>query len=391
MKRVGLFIYVAYGSGGMFQYGQQILEALLALPRNQFEITVFYVDNAWSEIIPERIAKHKITFPTFVDNFLKVLFILHFPDFVLRILFRLTQLRRISNSNLDLVIFPSQDLAGVFLTKKSVNVVHDMMHRYEPQFKESSSFGRGKFRDRLFESFCENSMVVLVDSNVGKNQMKESYGVDERKIDILPYVAPSHIVSYNDSLNTQYFKDVNLPAKFVFYPAQFWPHKNHKILIEAAELLKEDIKDFQLLFLGPKKHAFHDLYEMVREKNLLDTIKFIDYVPNEVLGGFYLRARAMIMPTFYGPTNIPPLEAIALKCPVAVSNIYGMPDQLGDAALYFDNKDVRDVAKVISMLWTDDSICAALKNKSEKHALEWNHEKFNLRLREIINVNLQEA
>jgi len=44
----------------------------------------------------------------------------------------------------------------------------------------------------------------------------------------------------------------------------------------------------------------------------------------------------MIMPTFFGPTNIPPLEAIAVGCPVAVSNIYGMPHQLGDAALYFN-------------------------------------------------------
>ncbi len=389
MIRIGVFIYVTYGSGGMFQYSQQILGALLALPRNQFEIVVFHVDKAWSEIIPDSIEKHKIDFPPFVDNFLKVLFRLHFPDFVLKFLFNLTQLKRVSSAGLDLVLFPSQDLAGIFITEKSVNVVHDIMHRYEPQFKESSSFGRGKFRDKLFKSFGKNSKVVLVDSVVGKSQLMESYGIGATKIEVLPYIAPAHIVSYNDELNTQYFRDLNLPPKFVFYPAQFWPHKNHKILIEAAELLKKDIADFKLLFLGPKKHAFHELYEMVREKNLMDTIRFIDFVPNEVLGGFYTRARAMIMPTFYGPTNIPPLEAIALKCPVAVSGIYGMPDQLGDAALYFDNKNVRDVANVISKLWTDDLICSILKKNSEKHLIKWNYEKFNLRFREIIDLHLR--
>lgn len=388
MRRIGLFIYVAYGSGGMFQYSQQVLEAMLSLPKNQFKILVFHVDNAWSNIIPNGIEKHKIAFPSIVDNLLKVLFRLHFPNFILRILFRLTPLRLITNSNLDLVIFPSQDLAGIFLTRKSVNVVHDIMHRYEPQFKESSSFGRGKFRDQLFKSFCENSTVVLVDSNVGKKQLMESYKADENKIDVLPYIAPSHIVSYDDQFNGQYFKGLNLPTKFVFYPAQFWPHKNHKILIESAELLKQSIDDFQLLFLGPKKHAFHDLHKMVKEKNLQDTIRFIDYVPNEVLGGFYLRARAMIMPTYYGPTNIPPLEAIALKCPVAVSNIYGMPDQLGNAAIYFDNNDVYDVAKAIKKLWTDDLLCATLRNNSEKHFSNWNNEKFNDRFNDILKSHL---
>lgn len=43
---------------------------------------------------------------------------------------------------------------------------------------------------------------------------------------------------------------------------------------------------------------------------------------------FYRRARRMVMPTYFGPTNIPPLEANALGCPVAVSKVYGMPEQL---------------------------------------------------------------
>ena len=48
---------------------------------------------------------------------------------------------------------------------------------------------------------------------------------------------------------------------------------------------------------------------------------------------FYKYAVALVMPTFFGPTNIPPLEAFALGCPVITSNIYGIPEQVGDAAL----------------------------------------------------------
>src|SRR5207248_2446916 len=112
--------------------------------------------------------------------------------------------------------------------------------------------------------------------------------------------------------------------------------KNHKILLEGALLIKDKIPGFSLVFSGHKNHEFNKLYQFCEQNNLLQHVIFLGFVPNEFLGGLYLRARAIVMPTHFGPTNIPPLEAIALKCPVAVSNIYGMPEQLGDAALYFD-------------------------------------------------------
>ena len=111
----------------------------------------------------------------------------------------------------------------------------------------------------------------------------------------------------------------------------------------------------------------------------------MDYVPNDVLGGIYMRARAFVMPTFYGPTNIPPLEAIALGCPVAVSNIYGMPNQLGDAALYFDNTSSKDVANCIERLWLDDHLSLQLKENGQKHFNKWNQTHFDARLKFIFD------
>src|SRR5688572_28944338 len=259
------------------------------------------------------------------------------------------------------------------------------MHRYEKQFKESSAFGRGKFRDRLFQTMCDHSKLLLVDSIVGKEQLIESYNADPNKVMALPYIAPAHILEYKDEEHGEYFKKINLPHTFIFYPAQFWPHKNHKILIEAANVLKRKLKDFHLVFTGPKKYAYQELYDYCRDNDLLSNVTFLEYVPNEVLGGFYLRARALVMPTYYGPTNIPPLEAIALKCPVAVSNIYGMPEQLGDASLYFDNTNLNEVVEVLEKLWVDDHLREQLRRNCVKHFLNWNQDKFNERLYNIIS------
>jgi len=92
------------------------------------------------------------------------------------------------------------------------------------------------------------------------------------------------------------------------------------------------------------------------------------------------------MPTFFGPTNIPQLEAFALGCPVATSRIYGIPDQVGDAALLFDPASVDEIYEALVRLWTDDALCAVLKARGYAHAKRWGRPQFRGRVREIIEA-----
>jgi len=99
---------------------------------------------------------------------------------------------------------------------------------------------------------------------------------------------------------------------------------------------------------------------------------------------FYRRARALIMPTFFGPTNIPPLEAMALGCPAAVSRIYGMPEQLGHGALFFDPHALVEVVQIMRKLWNDDDLCNALSRQGLQRSAEWTQAHFNRRLEQIL-------
>jgi glycosyltransferase involved in cell wall biosynthesis len=99
----------------------------------------------------------------------------------------------------------------------------------------------------------------------------------------------------------------------------------------------------------------------------------------------YQRARALIMPTFFGPTNIPPLEAFSLGCPVAISKIYGMPEQVGNAALLFDPSSETEIAEIMYRLWTDDELCDTLARKGRVRATIWNRSTFQERFEEILN------
>jgi glycosyltransferase involved in cell wall biosynthesis len=67
----------------------------------------------------------------------------------------------------------------------------------------------------------------------------------------------------------------------------------------------------------------------------------------------YKKAVALVSPSLFGPTNIPPLEAMILDTPVVCSNLFFMPQQVGDAGLLFDSFNVEDIAKKIYRIWVD--------------------------------------
>lgn len=261
--------------------------------------------------------------------------------------------------------------------------IWDLMHIYEPQFKEVNSSKQVYLRNKKFTDICISSKIVLVDSEVGREQIIESYGDIarrlEEKIEILPFIPAAYIFDGDEEVCTELKF-----AKFVFYPAQFWSHKNHIRLIKAIKKLKEEGLVVNLVLVGAEKNSYSDVITTIKELKLERQIQIMGFVPDREMVYLYRRARLLCMPTFFGPTNIPPLEAFALGCPVAISGIYATPEQVGDAALLFDPNSVDEIADCIKMLWTDDGLCADLIQKGFAKTKSWGQEQFTNRLEEII-------
>ena len=114
-------------------------------------------------------------------------------------------------------------------------------------------------------------------------------------------------------------------------------------------------------------------------------IQILDYVTNEQLVYLYRHARALAMPTFAGPTNIPPLEALALGCPMMLSNNFAMPEQVGDAALYFNPESIEEIMDCMEKLWIDDELCAELILHGAIQKRKWGLKQFQEKLKEIMD------
>jgi len=382
MKKIGLYLDSVIG-GGVYQYNLSILNAFISLSKNRINSVIAYSNTDWNKFfknsqtddvkripysIPSKLWMHnnyhllfwRKTSPMF-DNFS----------------------RQFINENCDLWIFPSQDIWGYSLPINSMVTIHDLMHRYEKSFVEAASNHMFKKRERHYSRISEYSKAILVDSKIGKKQMLESYNTNPQKIHILPYIPPKYI--FKNSKNINIHQIYNLPKKYFFYPAQFWSHKNHLSLLEAAAKIKNQYPDISFVFVGSKKNAYESVINYINKHSLSNYIKILDYVPNQHMSELYKSARAMIMPTFFGPTNIPPLEAMALGCPVAVSKIYAMPEQVGEAGLVFDPNSIDEIINIMIKLWTNDKLIDNLREKGYEKSKFWQQSQFNVKFKNIVN------
>jgi len=385
-KSVGLFLAIEPTWGGAFQYDLTILDAVAQLPRDEIEVVVGYSHSSWLQYL-DRYEFKKVSVPLgYWGRFFGQL--LHCSGISTAVWRAVTPyfhptVRAIMREQCDLWIFPSQDPWGYLAPVPALATIHDLMHRYERRFPEIGTNWQYAWREWHFKNTCKWSHGILVDSQLGKQHIIDSYQIDPSRLHVLPFIAPSYLD--DKKLLVDSIPDTCLPKKFLFYPAQFWEHKNHKRLVKAIFLLKSRFPDIKLVLAGAKKNEYTSVQNLVIQLGLVEDVIFLGYISDNEMGHLYRRARAMIMPTFSGPTNIPPLEAMKSGCPAAVSNIYAMPEQTKGAALLFDPESVEDIATAIAKLWEDDELCRELSERGEIVCGEWTKEHFDTRVSKIIS------
>ena len=386
MKKIGIYLEAEPYLGGTFQYNLFLLDALAALPPDHFAVTVGYTSELWLEILKDYAFQAVPISRGYWGRAIGLGWtLLGLPIGLWR---RLTPLfhpicRALLREKCDLWIFPAYDLRSFHFPVPALVTIHDLMFRYEKRFPESASRWEFLNRERNCKYICRWSNGVLVDSEVGRQQMVDSYGIAAERVFALRAIPPRYM--YAAEIPPDFDLRYQLPAKFLFYPAQFWEHKNHKNLLLAMASLKPELPDLKLVLVGSKKNAYEAVVELAKDLELADDVFFLGYVPNADMPELYRRARALVMPTFYGPTNIPPVEAFSVGCPVAISGIYGMPEQAGGAALHFNPESVDEIAAAIRQLWTDDHLCAELSARGKRRVADWGQAEFNQRFLEILS------
>jgi len=148
------------------------------------------------------------------------------------------------------------------------------------------------------------------------------------------------------------------PGRYIIFPANFWRHKNHSVLLMAFRMAMERglPADIRLVCTGSPGERGESVKESAVALGLRDRVVFTGFVRDEELIALVAQARAMVFPSLFEGFGLPVLEAMALGVPVACSNVTSLPEVAGEAALLFDPRKPTEVAKAIVSIVTDDAL-----------------------------------
>lgn len=282
---------------------------------------------------------------------------------------------------IDLMWFPSPMYEQVDVPY--IITVWDVEHRVQPYFPELGVHAEWAWREKLFADALRRATYVVTGTSVGKDEIVRFYGVDAERIRLLPHPTPTFALE----AASRPAQPLTIPVRspYVFYPAQFWSHKNHVgVLHGIAELQKRGVT-VDCVFVGSDKGNLDHVRERASALGIVDQVHFLGFVDRVELVALYRGACALVYASLCGPENLPPLEAMALGCPVIAADIPGAREQLGNAALLVNALDGAAVADAILRVMNDASARAELQEKGKARAASYTDREFGRDLNRIFD------
>jgi glycosyltransferase involved in cell wall biosynthesis len=263
--------------------------------------------------------------------------------------------------------------------------VWDLGHRELPWFPEVSLSGwTFDQREAYYRYVLPRASAVVIGNGAGARSIQDFYQVPRRNIHEIPLPVDMGAIAgiaADPGAPASYGLE---PGGYLFYPAQFWPHKNHVTLVDALALLRERGSPFKLAFAGSDKGNRSHVEQFVAARGLSESVLFLGFVDEKVLHQLYLNAFALLFGSLLGPDNLPPLEAMAHGCPVVSAAYDGAQEQLGDAALFFEGLDADQAARQVARL-ADPKLRSELAGRGRSLARSRNADRYIQRVMEILD------
>ncbi|NKL30207.1 glycosyltransferase [Rhizobium leguminosarum bv. viciae] len=270
-------------------------------------------------------------------------------------------------AGMDLAYFVTHSSTPNYFRKLNyITTVLDLCHRDDLEFPEVSSDGKFEERERHFSTCLPRAVAVMVASHQLLKSIVVRYGIDEERMIAMPF-EPSPFLGEAHSIDrTAVLGNYGLRDGYYFYPAQFWPHKNHIRILEAVSLLKQKTavnSDIRVVFSGADRGNLARIKQQAQRLGVSDNVTFLGFVPVDHMRALYEGALAVVMSTYFGPTNLPPLEAWAVGRPLVYSA--HLNEQVGDAALFADANDAEQWADAMLRI-RDPAVAVDLIEKGRK-------------------------
>ena len=353
-ERIAIFLDTKKNSGGAYEELLYMIEKIDKINKNELDIVIISTSKEVTQVFKKRnFESHYFSMNT-LERYLS--FLRNHGSLVRRIkkyfFFKNKLENFLKKKNIDLIYFTNPSPYSLYLEDTDfIITVPDVSHREELEFPEWTKSGEFERLDEILRKSTIKAVAVITNAEIIKDKISFFYSVSKDRIFVInqqPSLSISKFDKIDKILLEKFKKLYSLPQKYIFYPAMYLPHKNHKYVIDSIKILKSEYKiNLCAVFCGRGSGYLKKIKKYVYEQKQNENIFFLDFVKNEYLPYLYLNSLALVMPTYSGPTNIPPLEAFKMEIPVLYSDIHNIKEVYKEAVYYIDPFDPQSMAKGI--------------------------------------------
>ncbi len=282
--------------------------------------------------------------------------------------------------NCDLVHIPNLFSVPRMLPCPYVMTVHDMLEHMS-RAREQSGFWRS-FHFQMTKRVLAGAARIFAVSNFTRNEIEKLFEIPSDRVEVV----------YN-AIDERFLHGHATPAEreviarryqvtypFLLYAGRISPHKNVVRMIEAFSALKTELErdqaypDLKLIIIGDDLSGNPDLRRTVVRSGVQHDVRFLGFVPIEVLRIFYDEAKIFVFPSLYEGFGLPPLEAMAHGTPVVTSNVSSLPEVVGNAAVLVNPENVFEIMRALHRTLMDKALRDRMKERGYLQAAKFSWE-----------------
>jgi glycosyltransferase involved in cell wall biosynthesis len=291
--------------------------------------------------------------------------------------------------NCDLAHIPHLFSIPRNLPCRYVMTVHDVLeHLYRARDRSNL---RRSLHFQLTRRVLKGASRILAVSNYTKSEIEKLFGIPGSRIEVVYNAIDERFLrGHASDTDRQVLAERYLVTyPFLLYAGRISPHKNLVRIIEAfsalkAELEKEDrFSDLKLIIIGDELSKHPDLRRTVIRGGVQNDVRFMGFVPIEMLRVFYDAAKIFVFPSLYEGFGLPPLEAMAHGTPVVTSNTSSLPEVVGNAAVLVNPENVFEIMRALLRVLLDQTVRDKYKQRGYEQAKKFS---WDASARQILGV-----
>jgi len=280
----------------------------------------------------------------------------------------------------DLVHIPNLFSVPRMLPCPYVMTVHDMLEHMS-RAREQSGFWRS-CQFQMTKRVLAGAARIFAVSNFTRNEIEKLFEIPSSRVDVVYNAIDERFLHGHASAADRDLiaRRYQVTYPFLLYAGRISPHKNVVRMIEAFSALKTELEreqaypDLKLIIIGDDLSGNPDLRRTVVRSAVQNDVRFLGFVPIEVLRIFYDEAKIFVFPSLYEGFGLPPLEAMAHGTPVVTSSVSSLPEVVGNAAVLVNPENVFEIMRALHRVLMDQALRDRMKERGYQQVAKFSWE-----------------